>query len=102
MLALVAGAMALRYWAIATLGGRWTTRVVYVPGDTLVTTGPYRFLRHPNYVAVVTEIGAIPLVHTAWLTALVFTIANAALLARRIRVEEGLLQQLASRPRENA
>lgn len=102
MLGLVVGAMALRYWVIASLDGRWTTRVVYVPGDKLVTTGPFRWLRHPNYVAVVTEIAAIPLVHTAWLTAIVFTIANAAVLARRIGVEERLLQQLASPPTENA
>jgi methyltransferase len=95
MLALVACAMAVRYWVIASLGGRWTTRVVYVAGDPLVEAGPFRWLRHPNYAAVVVEIAAIPLVHTAWLTATVFTVANALLLARRIRVEEALLDRLA-------
>ena len=63
--------MALRYWAIATLGERWNTRVIVVPGAPAVTAGPYRFLRHPNYLAVVVEVAALPLVHGAWLTALV-------------------------------
>jgi len=95
MLALVASAMALRYWAIASLGVRWTTRVVYVPGDPIVATGPYRLLRHPNYAAVVAEVAAIPLVHTAWLTAILFSAANAWLLHRRIAAEEALLDRLA-------
>lgn len=102
MLAFVACAMALRYWVIGSLRGRWTTRVVYVPGDPLVTTGPFRWLRHPNYAGVVTEIAALPLVHSAWLTAAAFTAANAAVLARRVRVEESLLQQLARRAPEKA
>lgn len=91
MLALVVAAMALRYWAIAALGERWNTRVVVVPGDPAVTSGPYRFVRHPNYLAVAVEMLALPLVHTAWLTALVFSSANAALLARRIAHEEAAL-----------
>jgi methyltransferase len=102
MLAAAAGAMALRYWVIASLAGRWTTRVIYVPGDPLVVTGPFRWLRHPNYVAVVAEVAAIPLAHTAWLTAAGFTAGNVALLARRIRVEEGLLQRFADGHREHA
>lgn len=81
----------LRYWAIATLGPRWNVRIVFVPGDTPVTAGPYRLVRHPNYVAVVIEMLAIPLVHGAWLTALVFSAANAALLTVRIRAEERAL-----------
>ena len=93
MLALVVAAMALRYWAIAALGERWNTRVVVVPGDPVVTSGPYRFVRHPNYVAVALEMLALPLVHTAWLTALVFSAANAALLARRIAHEEAALSR---------
>src|SRR6185503_20091073 len=80
MLALLVGAMALRYWAIATLGRRWTTRVVVVPGLPVVTGGPYRFMRHPNYLAVVLEVAALPLVHTAWVTALVWSAANALVL----------------------
>jgi methyltransferase len=87
----VAFAQALRYWAIATLGDRWNVRVIVVPGDPVVTRGPYRLVRHPNYVAVAIEGVALPLVHTAWLTALVFTIANAALLAVRIACEERAL-----------
>ena len=91
MLALAIAAQALRYWAIRTLGPRWNVRVIVVPGAPVVTGGPYRFLRHPNYVAVVVEGFAIPLVHGAWLTALVFSIANALLLAVRIRCEERAL-----------
>ncbi len=88
MLSLVAGAMALRYWAIATLGARWNTRVIVVPGLPAVTSGPYRFVRHPNYVAVIVELAALPLAHSAWATAVVFTVANALLLRRRIAHEE--------------
>jgi methyltransferase len=87
MLALVLAAQALRWWCIATLGPRWNTLVVVVPGLPLVTGGPYRFLRHPNYVAVVIEGAALPLVHTAWITAIAFTVLNAALLRTRINVE---------------
>jgi methyltransferase len=91
MLALVALAAALRFWVIATLGGRWTTRIVTLPGAPPVAGGPYRFLRHPNYLAVVVEMFALPLVHTAWLTALLFSAGNAAVLAVRIREEEAAL-----------
>jgi methyltransferase len=95
MLVLVGAAQALRWWCIRTLGPRWNTRVVVVPGLELVRRGPYRFearwLRHPNYVAVVVEGFALPLVHTAWVTAVVFTVANAALLTVRIRVENRAL-----------
>ena len=77
MLALVLASQALRWWCIATLGRRWNTRVIVVPGLPLVTGGPYRWLRHPNYVAVVVEGVALPLVHAAWVTALVFTVLNA-------------------------
>jgi methyltransferase len=91
MLALVAASQALRWWCVATLGHQWNTRVIVVPGLPLVSGGPYRWLRHPNYVAVVVEVAALPLVHTAWVTALVFTLANAAILAVRIPVEERAL-----------
>lgn len=91
MLACVVLAQSLRWWCITTLGRRWSTRVVVVPGLPLVTGGPYRWLRHPNYVAVVVEGLALPLVHSAWVTALVFTLANAALLRLRIRVEDAAL-----------
>jgi methyltransferase len=91
MLVLVAAAQGLRWWCIASLGERWNTRVIVVPGLPLVTRGPYRFLRHPNYVAVAVEGIALPLVHTAWLTATVFTALNAWLLTVRIRCEERAL-----------
>lgn len=91
MLVLVLASQGLRWWCIATLGRRWNTRVIVVPGLPLVTSGPYRYLSHPNYVAVVVEGVALPLVHAAWLTAVVFTVANAALLAVRLRVENAAL-----------
>lgn len=94
MLALLCGTMALRYWAISTLGERWNTRVIVVPGLPPVTGGPYRFIRHPNYVAVVLELAALPLVHSAWLTAAGVSLANAALLWVRIRSEEAALAEL--------
>ncbi|UER55146.1 hypothetical protein HJG43_12040 [Kineosporiaceae bacterium SCSIO 59966] len=93
-LAVLLAAHALRWWCVAALGRRWTTRVVVLPGEPLVTRGPYRWLRHPNYLAVALEILALPLVHTAWLTAVVFTVLNAALLLGvRIPVEERALAQ---------
>ncbi|MER6977293.1 isoprenylcysteine carboxyl methyltransferase family protein [Streptomyces carpinensis] len=91
MLALVVLAQALRWWCITTLGPYWNTRVIVVPGARLVRSGPYRWLRHPNYVAVVVEITALPLVHSAWLSAGAFTMANAVLLAIRIRCENTAL-----------
>jgi methyltransferase len=96
MLVLVVGAQGLRWWCIATLGHRWNTRVIVVPGLAPVAGGPYRLLRHPNYVAVVVEGFALPLVHGAWITALVFTVANSVLLAVRIRVENAALATLPS------
>lgn len=87
MVTVLVVATALRYWAIRSLGRRWTTRVLVLPGAEPVRDGPYRFLPHPNYLAVVLEIAALPLVHTAWITAVVFTAANAALLRVRVRVE---------------
>lgn len=98
MLAVVAGAQALRWWCIATLGSQWNTRVVVVPGLPLVSRGPYRWLRHPNYLAVVAEGVALPLVHDAWLTAVVFTALNAVLLSVRIRYENRLLAVAAPAP----
>jgi methyltransferase len=92
MLAVVVATMALRYWVIATLGERWTTRVLVLPAVPLVARGPYRFLRHPNYLAVAVEVVALPLVHTAWLTALVCGVANGAILAWRIRIEDAALR----------
>jgi methyltransferase len=96
MLAVVLLAQALRWWCIGTLGRQWNTRVVVVPGLPLVSGGPYRWVRHPNYVAVVAEGVALPLVHTAWLTALVFTAANAVLLTIRITEEDRALASCSS------
>ncbi|MEU1080644.1 isoprenylcysteine carboxylmethyltransferase family protein [Streptomyces sp. NPDC005908] len=90
-LALALLAQALRWWCITSLGPYWNTRVIVVPGARLVGRGPYRFLRHPNYVAVVVEGVALPLVHSAWITATLFTLANAALLTVRIHCENAAL-----------
>ena len=84
-------AQALRWWAIASLGWRWNVRVIVVPSEPPVRRGPYRLLRHPNYVAVAVEMLCVPLVHGAWLTALVFSILDLLLLRVRIRVEEEAL-----------
>ncbi|MEO5850872.1 MAG: isoprenylcysteine carboxyl methyltransferase family protein [Nocardioides sp.] len=94
MLALAVASQGLRWWCITTLGRRWNTRVIVVPGLAPVTGGPYRFLRHPNYVAVVVEGVALPLVHAGWITAVVFTVLNAVLLTVRIRVEDQALRTL--------
>ena len=83
--------MALRYWAVSSLGDRWNTRVLVEPGVPAVSGGPYRFLRHPNYLAVVVEVAALPMLHTAWLTAIVFTVLDAWMLRVRIAVEERAL-----------
>jgi methyltransferase len=91
---LALAAQALRWWCIATLGPRWNTRIIVVPGLPLVRRGPYRLLPHPNYVAVVLEGIVLPLVATAWVTALVFTVLNAVLLLRfRIPAEERALAE---------
>ncbi len=97
MLAVVVASQGLRWWCIATLGAQWNTRIVIVPGLARVTGGPYRWLRHPNYVAVVVEGIALPLVHSAWLTAAVFTVLNAFLLRVRIGRENTALADLVSR-----
>ncbi|HXS87358.1 MAG TPA: isoprenylcysteine carboxyl methyltransferase family protein [Mycobacterium sp.] len=91
MLAVAALSQILRWWCVTTLGRRWNTRVIVLPNAALVRQGPYRWLHHPNYVAVVAEGLALPLVHTAWLTAAVFSLANALLLTVRIRTENSAL-----------
>src|SRR5579872_2433102 len=87
MLAVTIAANALRWWCIATLGERWTARVIVLPGEPLVRSGPYQWFAHPNYVAVIVEGFALPLTGSAWITASAFTAANAALLTVRIRCE---------------
>ncbi len=99
MLFALLAAQALRYWAISSLGGRWTTRIFVLPETPPVAGGPYHWVRHPNYVAVVVEMFALPLIHTAWLTALLATLGNAWLLKTRILAEEAALSS-ASRYQE--
>lgn len=97
MVVLVIASQAGRYWVIWALGWQWNTRVIVVPGATRVTRGPYRFpwLRHPNYWIVAVEGIALPLVHSAWITAIAFTVLNAILLLGfRIPAENKALEQL--------
>lgn len=93
-LVVVVAAQGLRWWAALTLGERWNVRIIVVPEDVPVDRGPYRFLRHPNYLAVIAEMVALPLVHGAYLTAFVFSLANICLLAVRIPAEEQALGDL--------
>lgn len=92
MVALLLCAIALRYQVIRTLGPRWTTRVITVQGAPRITTGPYRWLRHPNYLAVALEIVALPLIHSGWVTAMIFGLANLLVLRIRIAVEDEALE----------
>jgi len=87
-LAVALSAQGLRWWAVHTLGGGWTVKIIVPPDCLPVTRGPYRFLRHPNYLAVALEVAAVPLIHGAWLTALLATLINSVLLGIRIRTEE--------------
>ena len=96
MLAVALGCQLLRWWCITTLGPRWNTRVIIVPNLPRVTGGPYRFLSHPNYVAVALEGLALPLVHGAWWTATAFSLLNAGLMWVRIRCENDALSSLPS------
>jgi methyltransferase len=81
----------LRFWAIASLGPYWTTRIITLPGAPIVRSGPYRWVRHPNYIVVVAEIAVLPLAFGATSIALIFSALNAGLLALRIRAEEAAL-----------
>ena len=85
----------LRYWAIFSLGENWNTRIRVVPGAKLVRRGPYRYLKHPNYVVVAVEVATFPLIFGAWITAFVFSGLNAVLLSIRIREENRALAELA-------
>jgi methyltransferase len=88
----------LRIWVLASLGGRWTTRIIVVPGETLVRKGPYRFVTHPNYLVVAGEIAVLPLVFGLTGYAVAFTLLNASLLWLRMRAEEEALSEAASQP----
>jgi methyltransferase len=85
----------LRYWAIFSLGTNWNTRVLVVPGGKLVRRGPYRYFPHPNYIVVAVEVLTFPLIFGAWITAIVFSLLNAALLYIRIKTENRALEELA-------
>jgi methyltransferase len=85
----------LRYWALVSLGERWNTKILVVPGARPIRRGPYKYLSHPNYVVVVVEILTFPLIFGAWVTALVFTVLNAAVLWVRVREENRALTELA-------
>ncbi len=97
MLAIAIACQIARYWIISSLGSQWNTRVIVVPGAGRVTSrGLYRWFTHPNYVVVAIEGVALPLVHTAWITAIVFTVLNAVLLLGfRIPTENRALRELA-------
>lgn len=88
---LVLAAKALKFWAISALGSFWTMKVLVIPGSQSVSSGPYRWIRHPNYIAVVTEILALPLMGKAYVTAASVTVVFACLLFLRIRAEERAL-----------
>lgn len=91
MVAVVAASTVVRWWCVSVLGRHWNPRVIVVPGAPLVRSGPYRWAHHPNYTAVAAEVVALPLVHSAWVTAIVFSIANALVLRVRIRTEDAAL-----------
>src|SRR6202158_3751134 len=91
MTALLAFANVLRWWVIRTLAGHWNVEVMASSRVGVVAAGPYRWVRHPNYVAVVIELFALPMIHTAWITALAGTLADLESVRRRLRVEEGVL-----------
>ena len=80
-----------RIWTLRTLGTRWTTRIIIMPGEQLVARGPYKYLNHPNYAVVIAELALLPLVFGLWQIALIFTIFNAAILTIRIRAENEAL-----------
>ena len=94
-LVLVLMAQSLRWWVIRTLGPRWNTRILVIPGGERIGHGPFRWLRHPNYLAVALEGAALPLVHSCWMTALTFTVLDAAILRVRIDAEDRALRALA-------
>ena len=95
-LAIFAAMQPLRLWVLMTLGERWSTRILILPGAPLVQAGPYKYVRHPNYMVVIVEIAALPIAFGEWGVAFVFTVLNAMLLAWRIKVEEEALAPLRS------
>jgi methyltransferase len=97
-LAVFVGLQALRVWIIATLGSRWTTRIIVLLGEPLIVSGPYRYLAHPNYAVVAAEIATLPLALCLPMMALVFTLLNAVMLFIRIRAESRVLSEATTWP----
>jgi len=93
-LVLFIAAQALRYWAIISLGTQWNTRIIIVPGLKLVNHGPFKYFKHPNYMAVITELAVLPLMFSCFFTAVIFSTLNLFLLKRRIEIEENALEEL--------
>jgi methyltransferase len=93
-LAVFAFACGLRVWTLGTIGRAWNVRVVVPEADAIATTGPYRYIRHPNYLVVILEIASLPLVHGAWISSIALSIANGLVLAVRIRNEERALAEI--------
>ncbi|ANW65416.1 hypothetical protein BCA37_19170 [Mycobacterium sp. djl-10] len=91
MVAVVVVSTLVRWWCVATLGKHWNPRLIVIPEAPLIQGGPYRWIHHPNYTAVIAEVAALPLVHSAWVTAIVFSVANALVLTVRIRTENAAL-----------
>ena len=91
LLSIFIASQILRYWAITSLGKYWNTRILVIPGSGLIKKGPYNYVRHPNYIAVAIEIAVLPLIFSCYLTSVLFTVVNAALLRRRINIEEEAL-----------
>jgi len=87
-------AQLLRYWAISSLGIFWNTRIIILNGTKLIKKGPYRFLNHPNYIAVITELAVIPLIFSCYITAIIFSVLNIIILLRRKAIEEKALKEL--------
>lgn len=92
--ALLVLATVLRVWTLSTIGVAWNVRVVQPPPGTIATGGPYRYIRHPNYLCVILELVALPLFHTAWISAIALTLLNGAVLLVRIRTEEAMLMEI--------
>jgi methyltransferase len=87
-------AQILRYWSIVTLGKYWNTKIIVIPNSKLIIKGPYKFIKHPNYLAVVLEIASLPIIFSCFITSMIFSLINFILIRRRISIEESALSQL--------
>ena len=93
LVAILALTEILRYWALWSLGTYWNTKILVVPGTKLVSKGPYKYIKHPNYLAVVLEIAVVPLIFSCFITSVLYTVLNLLVLRRRIRIEEKALRE---------